>query len=174
MSTLQFERAERLQRAEVFLINVKFTNKTLKVVFFLKLISRTYLISFSPIFLNHLSKDSRKARPKTARLRDLRRLCGGERSSQNDSRQWVHSRCTCNLHWYNRGGISCQNPFARKFYSDAVVIGFIPFRSHKPRFKRRTRIIERRVVKRFIRLRRWIHSAEKSRYIKDRYSISGS
>lgn len=40
-----------------------------------------------------------------------------QRSSQNDSRQWMHSRCTCNLHWYNWGGISCQNPFTRKFYS---------------------------------------------------------
>lgn len=53
---------------------------------------------FTDLPFSHLSKASRKARPKTARLRDPRRLCGGERSSQNDSRQWVHSRCTCNLH----------------------------------------------------------------------------
>lgn len=111
----------KLQGDETAFFNqykITWPKNPLRCILFLKLIPRTYLISFLPISpFNHLSKDSRKVRLKTARLRDPRRLCGGERSSQNDSQQWVHSRCTCNLHWYNRGGISCQNPFARKFYS---------------------------------------------------------
>lgn len=81
---------------------------------------------------------SRRARPETARLRDPRRLCGGGVREMIAGSGCIRAALVIFAD-ITKAEFRARTHLHGNFTRCAIVIGFIPFRRHKPRFKRRTR-----------------------------------